>query len=1216
MTGAQKKIDAFELTDAQKKKTDVYELMDSQKTREYKTTGAQRSREYELTDAQKKKTDVYEPMDSQKTREYKMTGAQKSHEYEVMDAQKKKTDANKRMDSQKIDAYKLMDSQKKIDAYEMTGAQKKIDAYKMTDAQKRKIDAYKMTSAQKKKSDAYEMTGAQKSHEDKMTGAQKKIDAYMLMDSQKTREYNLSGAQKTDENSSCVKVRKNDGVEIIHERKRACQDVDVKPVVRDPMDDDRVLVESGTEMTPVPREPSEFEKQKHNLTHIPFQPWCTSCVKGKAQAEPHKRTERIIEDSELPVIQCDYLMLKDTAGTGGLKVLSMYVRTFGYGMSTVVETKGPTDMYATMWAVKILNFLGLSDIILQCDLEPSLIKWAESVKSKRTERTVIRSSPRRSHQSNGGVENYQKQLQGQVRTMLAAMQEHTKYRPSADNALMRWIVRHAAWLIPRFRGSEIQSPFYRAMGGPYRGKLVEFGETVLAHFPEVGKGSGNPAPKLADRWKSCVWLGKSDLTDEHLVRTDDGVVYARSVRRLAENSWSEENLKAVVETPQKPRSMTTDDASDPRVVPEAHEQESPNEEANENNDESGETPDKPDDEDHEMEGETLPEPDTAATSSSSRGERRTETQENVFVKRRLMAKTPKRPITLVPPPEDLVKRRLLKKTDMRNDELVMNIDENLLNVVSMLTKDENMPEVNSNEDNETPKFTVLDDYEEMMKGRQNELNSLKEMGTMTVVKRTEAVGKRTIQTRWVDREKDGRVKSRLVLKDYNRCQGRTQPQMFSPTPSTLSLETMLAASSHDRNNDPESNHITISIDVHTAFLHADVDQDLFAEPPEPDEWYDAGLRKDEVCRLNKALYGYRKAPKLWHKHLVNVLESLNYHPLLTDPSCFRNDETNINIFVHVDDGLMFGPKSEVLKLVELLSKQVLMRITGRMEKTGDKIYYLGRVIERTARGYSVEANPKYIRNVINVLGLEEAKPVMTPSVKRTPTTESLVELEGGRRAMYRTVVGKLLYMCQERADIMYSVKETARKITCPTESDEMNLKRIVRYLKGAPSAKSLIEIITPSKSVNVYTDSDWAGQATTCKSTSGGVVQWRNATLTAWSRTQQTVSLSSAEAELYALTTGVAEGTVTKHLLQELGHEVILMNHVDSQSAKAWASKRGLGRMKHVMLKYMYVQDVVEKKLTNLAYISTKQNKADLMTKCHTSEAHKRGCAMIGLRLA
>ena len=134
-------------------------------------------------------------------------------------------------------------------------------------------------------------------HLAKESGAQtKKIDAYKLTDSQKTREYNLKGAQKTDEyeitgalnpcvktkkvknpcvqNSSCVEVRKNDGVEIIHnfQRKRACQDADVKPVVRDPMDDDRVLVQSGAVMTPVPHEPSEFGKQKHN--RIVENWWC------------------------------------------------------------------------------------------------------------------------------------------------------------------------------------------------------------------------------------------------------------------------------------------------------------------------------------------------------------------------------------------------------------------------------------------------------------------------------------------------------------------------------------------------------------------------------------------------------------------------------------------------------------------------------------------------------------------------------------------------------------------------------------------------------------------------------------------------------------------------------------------------------------------------------------------------------------------------------
>ena len=69
-----------------------------------------------------------------------------------------------------------------------------------------------------------------------------------------------------------------------------------------------------------------------------------------------------------------------------------------------------------------------------------------------------------------------------------------------------------------------------------------------------------------------------------------------------------------------------------------------------------------------------------------------------------------------------------------------------------------------------------------------------------------------------------------------------------------------------------------------------------------------------------------------------------------------------------------------------------------------------------------------------------------------------------------------------------------------------------------------------------------------------------NASLTAWSRTQQTVSLSSAEAELHALTTGIAEGMVTKHLLQELGPEVTLMNHVDSQSAKSMGIQERTGK--------------------------------------------------------
>ena len=55
--------------------------------------------------------------------------------------------------------------------------------------------------------------------------------------------------------------------------------------------------------------------------------------------------------------------------------------------------------------------------------------------------------------------------------------------------------------------------------------------------------------------------------------------------------------------------------------------------------------------------------------------------------------------------------------------------------------------------------TILDDPKEVKKGRQKELNTLREVGLMTTVKRASAAGKRVIQMRWVDRGKDGCVKS-------------------------------------------------------------------------------------------------------------------------------------------------------------------------------------------------------------------------------------------------------------------------------------------------------------------------------------------------------------------------------------------------------------------------------------------------------------------------
>ena len=135
-------------------------------------------------------------------------------------------------------------------------------------------------------------------------------------------------------------------------------DAIVQPIVEDPIYDDRIPVVAGAEPIPTPCEPSEFEKMKHELTHIPSKPRSTSCVKGKAQAEPHKRIERTIEDSELPINKRDYLVLKDTAASDGLKVLNMYAKPFGCGTSTGAETKGALRHHLAIRSRCITHQLG------------------------------------------------------------------------------------------------------------------------------------------------------------------------------------------------------------------------------------------------------------------------------------------------------------------------------------------------------------------------------------------------------------------------------------------------------------------------------------------------------------------------------------------------------------------------------------------------------------------------------------------------------------------------------------------------------------------------------------------------------------------------------------------------------------------------------------------------------------------------------------------
>ena len=120
---------------------------------------------------------------------------------------------------------------------------------------------------------------------------------------------------------------------------------------------------------------------------------------------------------------------------------------------------------------------------------------------------------------------------------------------------------------------------------------------------------------------------------------------------------------------------------------------------------------------------------------------------------------------------------------------------------------------------------------------------------------------------------------------------------------------------------------------------------------------------------------------------------------------------------------------------------------------------------------------------------------------------------------------------------------------------------------------------------------------------------------------QSTVSISISEAELMAMTYMTAEAimvcNVCKFLLGRTSREVDefmdFIVYTDSSSAKALAQRRGVGRLKHVDLRHLWIQSCVRQKLVRLKKIGTVNNVADLNTKNLSAVRRKYLFGLCGL---
>ena len=238
-----------------------------------------------------------------------------------------------------------------------------------------------------------------------------------------------------------------------------------------------------------------------------------------------------------------------------------------------------------------------------------------------------------------------------------------------------------------------------------------------------------------------------------------------------------------------------------------------------------------------------------------------------------------------------------------------------------------------------------------------------------------------------------------------------------------------------------------------------------------------------------------------------------------------------------------------------------------------------------------------MKKLLDEWDMEGARGVGTAGVKMEVKADEDAKRLGERdHAKFRRAAAQCNYIGLDRVDVAFAAKEISRRVSTPTEDDVVALKRLMRYLSGSPRLVSRYDFQGPVHKIVVCVDSDWAGCTRTRRSTSGGAAYWGSHLVHHWVKTQPVVALSSGEAELNAVLKGSAEGMHIKEIEKERGNLIETEVRSDSGACIGTVSRKGVGKIKHLEVKQLWVQERVAEKRIKIIKIPREQNPADHLT--------------------
>ena len=329
------------------------------------------------------------------------------------------------------------------------------------------------------------------------------------------------------------------------------------------------------------------------------------------------------------------------------------------------------------------------------------------------------------------------------------------------------------------------------------------------------------------------------------------------------------------------------------------------------------------------------------------------------------------------------------------------------------------------------------------------------------------------------------------------------------------------------------------------------------------------------------------------------------------PSLYKSKSLKVLLDLHVDDGYASGPEESLEKVFSYLATVLVIKVSP-LVKSGMAFDHVGTTRYRTDEGMWIQTHEKYVTKVLEMMSMSTCNASTSPKLDKATMDDDEVPCE--KPALFRTAVCTLLYASKRKPEIQSTVRWLCKRLKAPDQKAWRQLVKLCRYMKGSQGLATFFPRHGEASHIVAYLDGDWACDELDRKSVAGGCIMVGGCRMHSHSRGLIDHALSSGESEIMSASEMLKECLLLQYNLQEAGFGLLrIVMHTDATVCRQFVHRKGVGRMKHLETRHMWLQEKLEKNAYSMKKIPRDVNPSDMMTHAPTAAELQKFLPMIGI---